>query len=342
MIYNVFLIDYLQSVEDEDDELYLDDDNIYDEDEEYDEEDYDSDMSEETRDRRFYSNHWGGQFQTETRQLRKQVQESLFSIFTASPSQRLYDTIMSITPDPMAVCRTRAAAVLSEVAGSTSDTLVAALSIATSNDDAKTITSLLDNYSHLLRPRDAVVLQGAVSILNHYNCNLRAISILEKELEDTLQAIYRAVRASFSRFEEPQHLQTLGEITAMRSGSSARQERIESWVESVLTSPSGSFGSVAFAAMMMGLPLPAGAMGEDGEDNGDLLNILDMEGNHDPDFDDLREEFRPNLKERFEGWYMLGTVLKGGPAALVKIYGKAMKLMPFLKGADIVGEMATR
>ncbi|KAG2014225.1 hypothetical protein CC2G_011062 [Coprinopsis cinerea AmutBmut pab1-1] len=322
--------------EEEEEEEDLDgyvDDAIYDEDEDG----YESDSSYAMCP--FHSSHWDGQFGPEAQQLRVMVEDFMFTVFTATPSLPLYNLIIDVSADRKAA-RTRVSTILEEVAGSTAESLIAALGIAITNDNTNGIVSLLDEYGHLLRPRDATVLQGATATLSNSEHHARALTILESELDDTLQSIYRAVRSSFSHFEEPQHLKTLSEIMKMRSGSSQRQDRIETWTESVLTSPSGSMGSMAFAAMMIGLPVPG--MGEEGEDNSDLLNLIDMENPHDPDYDDIREEFRPNLKQRFEGWANLGSITKGGPTALAKLYAKAIELMPFLKAADVTQEMAAR
>ena len=84
-------------------------------------------------------------------------------------------------------------------------------------------------------------------------------------------------------------------------------------------------------------------MSSDAEDNSDLLSMLDIEqGGSDPDLDDFRDEFRPNLRSRFEGWTTLAPILKGGNVSLTKLYGKAIELMPFLKASDVVTEMIAR
>jgi hypothetical protein len=58
--------------------------------------------------------------------------------------------------------------------------------------------------------------------------------------------------------------------------------------------------------------------------------------------DDLREEFRPKLKDRFEGWYLLTQTMRGGGAVLFKIYAQAIEMMSFLQAPDAMAEMLNR
>ena len=71
--------------------------------------------------------------------------------------------------------------------------------------------------------------------------------------------------------------------------------------------------------------------------------FLDMYGG-DPDLDELREEFRPRLKERFDGWVRVSTgIAKGGAMGVTgRVYQKAVERMPFLKGADVVEAMLSK
>ncbi|KIK60087.1 hypothetical protein GYMLUDRAFT_244860 [Collybiopsis luxurians FD-317 M1] len=100
---------------------------------------------------------------------------------------------------------------------------------------------------------------------------------------------------------------------------------------------------IAFAAMMMGFPVPVPLNGGDIDENdpdtdeggpfgfGGMgmgmgismgmggMGLLDMDPD-DPDLDDVREELRPRLKERFEGWVEAAMKIKGGPGVLAKVY----------------------
>jgi len=121
-------------------------------------------------------------------------------------------------------------------------------------------------------------------------------------------------------------------------GSAVRHDRIERWVDAVVTPNSQPTNPMNFAALLMGLPLPAGL--DDGDD-GDPFGYLDIDQN-DPDLEDLREEFRPPLKERFDGWNDTALLIHGGPALLLDIYAKLMDLMPFLRATDAIDEMISR
>ena len=93
---------------------------------------------------------------------------------------------------------------------------------------------------------------------------------------------------------------------------------------------------MAFAAFMVGLPI---APGLDDADDADPLGYLDQA---DPDLDDLREEFKPRMKERFEGWSEVAMIMRGGNVTLGKVYMQIVALMPFFRVSDAVDEMIAR
>jgi hypothetical protein len=98
---------------------------------------------------------------------------------------------------------------------------------------------------------------------------------------------------------------------------------------------------MAFAAMMMGLPVPVAGGGMGGMPV-EELNMLDLDKDGDPDLEDLREEFRPQFKARFEGW--LGATLTiGKPDQVFRaVYEELVVMMPFIRDACIVDEMLGR
>jgi hypothetical protein len=62
----------------------------------------------------------------------------------------------------------------------------------------------------------------------------------------------------------------------------------------------------------------------------------------DPDLEDLREEFRPKLRERFDGWVNALSTMKGGHGMLGKLYFKIVEEMPYFKVNDVAEEMLNR
>ncbi|KAF5365162.1 hypothetical protein D9757_011761 [Collybiopsis confluens] len=62
----------------------------------------------------------------------------------------------------------------------------------------------------------------------------------------------------------------------------------------------------------MGMGMGMGPMG---------MGLFDMDP-HDPDMDEIREEFRPRWRERFESWVETATAVKGGWVALARVYLK--------------------
>lgn len=228
--------------------------------------------------------------------------------------------------------------ILSQIAGYSSDTFAAALEIYTAENDTQAILHLLDSYSSLLRPRDAPVLQLALLMLSESPLfRTRTLQIIEKEMTDLVGAIRSAIRSNFSRVEDTVHTDELQRILKLSSSSQQRSDRIEQWVDDVITPSSAPLHAVAFAAMMMGIPAPGIEEGEDP----DFLSHLDLDPT-DPDLEDLREELRPPLGERFDGWIEVANAIKGGAPVLSKIYAKATELMPFLRAHDVGEAMQTR
>ena len=230
-------------------------------------------------------------------------------------------------------------AILSDIAPSSTDTLAAALDIYAMENDTTEIATLLKSHYHLLCPRDAPTLQCALTVLSDDpSYQLYNLQILEKELNETARTIRAALQSCFCNVEEVDHQEELTQIIKLQSGTRQRRDRIERWVDAVITPGSPPVNPVVFAAMMFGLPMVPGM--DDGDDP-DPLGYLDLNPT-DPDFEDLREEFRPMLKERFECWNETAMTVKGGPGVLIKLYSKLVELMPFLRASDVVDEMIGR
>jgi hypothetical protein len=321
-----------------------------DDDDDWDEEDYFSDEDEDLytdcgsegtdgcRACNLHANYWTDEVNKERVPLRDCVEKCLFSVFKQTPSLRLYRCLTSINVDSDRTVD-ELFKVLQDVAGDSPDNLAAALDIYVYDVDFDRMVDLLENYMHLFRPRDMVTLQCAVAMLLETPHRKLALSIFEAEVGDSLQAIYVAVRTCFARTEEDSNKAELTAILKLKPGSSARKTRVESWGEKVFSNSDTSMGPMAFAAMMIGLPVVPGS--EEGDDS-DVLNYIDLDRN-DPDFDDLRDEFRPDLKARFDGWVQLGqNGMAGAKPILMKLYTKAIELMPYLRSQDVVNEMVAR
>ncbi|KAJ6465960.1 hypothetical protein C8R47DRAFT_46096 [Mycena vitilis] len=317
---------------------------LYDEDEEFVE---DGCMEDETSDEededwhcpcRLHASHWSGTINAHRTDLRDLVHQHLVGLFELTPSHKIFRSILSISPDAEDT-EVELLDTLSRIAGTSAETLVAALEIHGSEDNPSELMSLLDDHAYLLRPRDAAILQMAVTTLAEFaTFRERALQIAEKELLDAATAVRVAVRAAFCRVEDKAFADTLTAITKLRSDNPQRAQRIESWVDSVVTPGTHAPHPMAFAAMIMGFPLAPGM--DDGDDM-DMLGFLDMDP-RDPDFEDLREEFRPKLRERFDGWVKVVAGLKGGTLLLGKMYFKIVEEMPYFKVNDVAEEMLAR
>ncbi|KAH9483193.1 hypothetical protein JR316_0005297 [Psilocybe cubensis] len=329
---------------DDDDDDYEDvednesEDDIFEEHAYFDEDDsdYDSDASDRCP-CNLHAPYWPEKINKERLPLRDYVETRLFEIFKVTPSMRIYNTLLSISQDSTSI-EMRATRVLRDIAGDSPDNLVAALDINIANNKQSMIAFLLNSYGYLLRPRDTMTLQCAVAMLDNSPYHNQCITILETQLNESLKAICAAVRSSFPHIEEEDNKNEIVEILKLRSSSSARQERVERWGGRISSSSSGSFHPMAFAAMVMGLPVIPGT--EEGDDS-DILNYVDLD-QLDPDLDDLRDEYRPDLKGTFDGWVHIAQSIKGGPAILAKLYTKALEMLPWVRGSDIVTEMINR
>lgn len=317
--------------EEDEDNLSEDFDDSYDDQSCLDDSDYDGEEYDRCR-CHFHAKHWPEYINRARIPLRECVEERLTRIFETAPSLRLYNTLMSISHN---VFQTEFH--LSEkMTGTTPDNLVAALDINIFLGDEDKVASLLKSNAYLLRPRDASTLQSAVCTLEDSEYHSRSVAILQQELEDSLRAIHATVRSCFSNIEEESNKKELLEILKLSAKSSPRKERLEQWSEQIITS--STINPMAMAAMMMGLPMLPGM--DEGEEN-DILNFVDLDQN-DPDLDDLREIYQPNLKQRFNGWVQLAQNMTGGPTLLAKLYLKGVELMPWLCGFDAVTEMISR
>lgn len=286
----------------------------------------------------FYASHWSWRITDQQSRLRDLVHTALLDIFKVAPSGPLYSSMISIAEDEEELEEELHPLVMS-VAGHSSDNLSAALRIMSLNNRTDSVNKLLKAHSHLLRPQDAASLQFAVLIMSsNFFYRTYAISIVEEELLDVTRVFHAAIRFSFCNIDSEINKMELTQVLALRRDSLNRRTRVERWVKSVLTPHVDTTHPMALAALMIGIPLPPGV---EGTDEGDMLGYFEVDG-EDPEVEDLREEFRPNIKARFQGWVDTALAIKGGPALLSKVYAKAIVDMPFLNGSDVVDEMSAR
>ncbi|KAJ7618462.1 hypothetical protein FB45DRAFT_931704 [Roridomyces roridus] len=267
-----------------------------------------------------HGSHWSDTINDQRGALRDLVYDRLISIFELTPSYPIFSSIIAINPNESET-ESKLLDTLSEIAPSSADTLVAALSIHIHCGEGHpgTLMALLDEHSHLLRPRDAPVLQRVVNFLTQFSSyQTRALQFAEKEILSTLAAVRASVRSAFSLVEDKMQLQCDRIVLG-------RQQRITDWVQNVSTPGSAPAHPMALAAMLMGFPLPVDM--DEGDDM-DVLGFLDSD--------------QLDLRERFDGWISLVSTLKGGNSVLGRVYVKTMEEMPYFKVNDIVEEMLSR
>lgn len=303
-----------------------------------DEEDYvtDSEDGSEPCPCHQHASHWSKTINLQRRDLRELVQEKLLARFSIMPSYPLHCSLLSLSSDPDEV-EDEMQDILTNIATSSSDTFAAALSIYSSDESTDAISDLLSSHYHLLRPRDAPVLQTAVyTLIDDPDYTAQGMQIIEKELMETARTLHAVLRPLFHNMGNEENKQEITQIAKLRPGSAQRRSRVDRWVDKVITPARGTPNPMAIAAFMIGLPIPGGL--ED-EDDTDPLGYLDQA---DADLDDLREELRPKLQARFQEWASSACIIKGGNALLMRVYTQILTLMPFFRVSDVVDEMISR
>ncbi|EIN04289.1 hypothetical protein PUNSTDRAFT_93003 [Punctularia strigosozonata HHB-11173 SS5] len=288
----------------------------------------------------YHADHWPRHINAQIVPLRTLVRTHLTKVFSTVPSARLFKCLTGIA-EYYKHAEGQLLAILRPLQSTSSEAAAAALDIYALQDRPVDIAAHLDANAALLRPRDARSLQAAALAMALSPAHsARALALLERELRDAAQAIRGALRGAFCHLGDAAAADEVQQILRLRAGSAARAERVTAYVDAVVT-PGAPTNPMALAAMMMGFPLGAALADEMSEQ--DPMGYLDVDRD-DPDLEDLREEFRPRLKERFEGWVDTGMALGlgGGPAVLMKIYKELIETMPFLRGQDIVDEMIGR
>ena len=288
--------------------------------------------------RRFHAAHWSRRTVDQQSQLRDLIHNALLHIFKVAPSGPLYTSMLAIAEDKDELEEALHPLVMS-VAGHSSENLSAALRIMALNNRSDSIDILLRMYKHLLRPQDAASLQFAVLIMsNSFFNRIHALSIVEEEILDVTSVFRAAIHCNFCFVDSEGNRTELLQILTLRRDSLTRRSRVSRWVKGIVTPQVETTHPMALAALMIGLPLPPGA---NNDDESDMLGYFELEGDE-PEIEELREEFRPNIKARLTGWLDTATAIKGGPALLMKLYARIVNEMPFLKGNDLVEEMSTR
>ena len=279
--------------------------------------------------------HWTTRMYNQVHQLRVLIQEALVSVFEEQPSVPLFTSLSSLSFSPE-VMKLRLLRKLEPIATSCSDSFATALDIYALEDQAEEIMKLLDSHSHLLRPRDCDSLRAAARTLAREEHHQRALQIMEKELLDTARAIRQALLLPYSQLDLQENKDEILDILKLSRGSLPRRNRVEAWVDAITTPGAEQPNPFMFAAIMMGVPAMPGMNHDD-----DQYTYLDIDP-HDPDLDDLRAEYRPALKHRFESWANFGVTVKGGPDVLLKVYKSLVEMMPFLRASDATEEMIAR
>lgn len=302
----------------------------------------------------YEARHWTKRIRQHCIPFRKMITAQLIEIFRASPSFVLYTTMLNLNADDKDVKPTLLS-VVNSIARTSGQTAATSIQIYTLHNDLAALASLLDSHSHLLRPRDSRQLQLAAKTFDlHPLYRQRSARLVEKELRDTAACIGASIKDCFSQTDSPEQRAELVAIVKLRRGTNARAERIERWVDNATSPSMRSQGpeELALAAMMAGMGVGLGAaparmaaaatmgMALDPDDV-DPMGMLDMHPN-DEDLADVKEDVRPDFKERWTGWVETAQGVTGGTVAQIRVFKYLLDTMPFLRIADVVEEMISR
>lgn len=279
--------------------------------------------------------HWPDTIARQLPVLKRHIEAALVDVFEASPSTELYGTLLGMTDDPDSLDK-KLLRSLQTMAIASPETYAVALGVYASCERVDLILDLLDHHSHMVRPRDAPALQAAVTVLSRNDHHQRALDILEAELLDTVRTVHQAMLPTFSQIETPANKAELTQILKQRSGAPGRQTRVEAWVDAITTPGVDGAHPAMFAAMFMGIAPMHGMNPDD-----DHYTYLDLDP-IDPDLEDLRAEYRPDLKRRFQSWADKGLTLTGGTRTLLSVYKTIVDILPFLLASDVAEEVIGR
>ncbi|KAF9236903.1 hypothetical protein BU15DRAFT_63625 [Melanogaster broomeanus] len=307
-------------------------------DEDYTSDDCSTAWDEELDPKSFSASHWSWRISEQQPRLRDLVHKTLLDLFKIALSAPLYDSMTAIAESDDEL-EEKLHPIVMSLATHSSDNFSAALRILTLTDRTESLDKLLTTHKHLLRPQDSSSLQLAVGVMaGNYFFRAHGLSIAQEELIAVSDALLAAVHFSFCNITTEAYKTELTQILALRQDSLTRRNRVERWVTNIRTPQVDTAHPMALAALMMGMPLPPGM---EGADEGDVLGYFEIESD-DQEMEEFREEFRPNLKGRLQGWVETVTPIKGGSAMLLKVYSKVIEDMPFLNASDIVEEMSAR
>jgi hypothetical protein len=288
----------------------------------------------------FHALHWTPKIKEQLALLRGHITQSLIDVFTIVPSIDLYSTILTVDNfDPKS--ERKLDKLLIDMMNTGADAMSTALAVYVWRSDVDHIITLLDESSHLLRPRDAPTLQIVTILLGSKTKYLtRAIQILESELFATVLAIQNAIRTAFPKIEDTVNRQDIQAIITLPVGSDTRQQRIELWVDRISSADNDLPDPFAFAAAMIGLPIGnPNAPLDPSEPALEFPPDMDL---NDPEFEALKEQHRPRLKSRLEGWIKTAESMRVGREKLFQLYTDLVTRMPYLRVHEAIQEMISR
>ncbi|KAI0029811.1 hypothetical protein K488DRAFT_72688 [Vararia minispora EC-137] len=279
----------------------------------------------------FHPPHWSLALDDAMDSLRNIVTESLLCTFARAPAAPLFRAIIAITTNTSS--RTLMLSSLHNMALTSPGAFVAALEIHADEGDTHELWRLLDSGRHLLRPRDARVLQLMTFTLSHDTSSqsrARVQELIKRELLDSARCIIAALLPTFGQLYDPASAELLRRALAHPPGRLARENALGDWIKAVSTQGNPGAGAgfaaqMAALAGMMGIAVPLDEAEGAVEAMGIPSNLTREE-----------EEEVEGIKARFDGWIICAEGVGRMGAILIAVARELRSEVKWIEEEDFI------
>jgi hypothetical protein len=245
----------------------------------------------------FCSDHWDDVFE-EFEELKDILMEAARTFFVAHPTLHGYLTLCSLEP-----IQGDLHAVLLENAPFSRAAALCALTVFHHSHSLELLQTILETCKHLFEAHDTPSLRLAVEcLLRHPETMGFALSFIQEQLQDSLEAIKIAFQNTFKLDRVAFAMDSLSEISSLTLKSTNRTEKVKAWVKDILMPNSIAADPFSLAAMVFGFPPPGTE--EIIEDEEDVAAHF-LDASHAAEFDGLLGTLtvtssRPHLRDLCE------------------------------------------
>jgi len=199
----------------------------------------------------FWPEHWLG-VDEDFEALKDILLEAARNFFEVHPTFHGYLTLCSLEP-----IRGDLHAVLLANAPFSRATALCAIKVFHHSHSLESLQTILETCTHLFESHDTSSLRPAVDcLLKHPKTMQFGMEFIQKQLQDSLEAIKVGFYNTFKLDRVPDAMESLAEISSLALKSASRAERVKAWVKDVLAPNIASSDPLSLAAMMFGFPPP--------------------------------------------------------------------------------------